>query len=474
MNVIQFFLILKAQRKVFWVTLLSTILLVVVLDLVLPKKYTATAAVVINGTYTDPVTSMQMQGELLPGYLATQADIIASHSTALRVVDALGLTKDTEIQSDFKSDTAGQGAIRDWIANQLLLKYLIVMPSRESNVIEISFPAPDPESSMLITNAFVDAYIATSVDLKAQPAKQIAQWYTGRLTELKNNLLNAQNKLGEYQKTHDVVLGGQIDTESAKLEAIVAQQVITQAQSFSSASKSQHAGNDLADVMNNPVVQTINSSLIESEAKLNQLVSTDGINNPEYQSRLAEVNELKQKLSNQIALAKQSVKTGAGVDRQSEVAMRAAVSTEEQNMLAHKTTQDQGALLLNDVLDAQKMYDAAMQSFRQSELQSKTDQTDIAVLNRAAVPNKYSSPKDVRNIILAILLGGFLGVNFSLIAEMRNRRVRTPSDIIEGLALPLLGIIVSSGKNMSEKRSWFARKDRALLQNRSPKFTELE
>jgi uncharacterized protein involved in exopolysaccharide biosynthesis len=60
---------------------------------VLPKTYKATASVLLNYKGMDPVTGLTMPGQLLPGYMATQIDIISSKNVALRVVDRCKLAE---------------------------------------------------------------------------------------------------------------------------------------------------------------------------------------------------------------------------------------------------------------------------------------------------------------------------------------------------------------------------------------------
>jgi len=62
-------------------------------------------------------------------------------------------------------------------------------------------------------------------------------------------------------------------------------------------------------------------------------------------------------------------------------------------------------------------------------------------LSTATAPSGASSPKIVINLIVAIFLGGMLGIATALAAEMRNRRVREDEDIIDLLGVPLLGKI---------------------------------
>ena len=70
-------------------TLLITVALALGVSLVLPKTYKATSTLLLNYKGVDPLTGLAMPGQLLPGYMATQVDIIGSKNVALRVVDQL-------------------------------------------------------------------------------------------------------------------------------------------------------------------------------------------------------------------------------------------------------------------------------------------------------------------------------------------------------------------------------------------------
>jgi len=60
-------------------------------------------------------------------------------------------------------------------------------------------------------------------------------------------------------------------------------------------------------------------------------------------------------------------------------------------------------------------------------------------LSTATPPTSPSSPKLVINLIVAIFLGGVLGIGAALATELRDRRVREDEDIVELLGVPLLG-----------------------------------
>lgn len=93
MNFNLFLRILYARRKIIAMTLIITVLTTLVVSLLLPKTYKATTTLVLNYKGADPITGMPLPAQLLPGYMATQVDIINSRNVGLKVVDELKLAE---------------------------------------------------------------------------------------------------------------------------------------------------------------------------------------------------------------------------------------------------------------------------------------------------------------------------------------------------------------------------------------------
>ena len=462
MNLSQLLLVLKARKKIILSTLALTVIGAILSSLLLSKGYTATAEVVVDSPSMDLVTGTRLTTQTLPAYIATQVDIISSHSVATRVVDNLGLANDPKVKQAFLHQTHGHENIRDWVADTLLSQRLYVKPSHESNMIEISYTGATPRSAAVIANAFVTAYIQTNLDLKTQPAKGVATWYDQQLKELRDNLENSQNKLAQYEKVHGIVISGETDqsgtssahgsADTARFNALSALLVEAQAKSYDSQSKSQSADKGLPDVINNPTVQSINIALSQDEAKLSQLASTEGPNNPEYKSALAEVNKLRQELASQTEQARQSITTNANVAQQSEASLRNALAAQKSRLISLESQQDEGAVLLRDVNNAQRMYDTGMRTYGQFKLQSKANQSDISILNPAVPPTKPNGANIILIVIASVLLGGLLGLGIGLVLEMTDRRVRGADDLAHALSAPVLGVVVVSSVGFSARQ----------------------
>lgn len=439
MNLIQFLLILKARKALIAASLILTVVIVGIVSALMPRVYTATASLVVNVQGGDPVTGVAMPSQLIPGYLATQVDIISSHNVALKVVDRLKLAQPAPPANDKPDEPT---LTRDAWASQLL-KNLDVQPSRESSVLYVTYKSRDPQTAARVANAFVQAYTETNLELKTQPARETAAWFDEQLDELRNNLADAQTRLSKYRQSRGIVsLDDKLDNENARLTDLSAQLVAAQAQAFASQSQQSTSSISSPSVVNNSLIQNLKAELARAEAKLGNLAERVGKNYPEYQRVEAEVASLRSQLNSEIGVTRQSLNNSTSAARQQEGALRAALAEQKARVLQLSAERDGGAVLAREVEGAQKLYDQALQRYGQTRMEGHAGQTEIAVLSAAVVPTAPASPRVGLNMALAIALGSLLGIGLALLREMTDRRVRSAYDLVAVLGAPVLGVLV--------------------------------
>jgi len=441
----QFLLILRARFWVIAVTLVSVVAVALIVSLLLPKKYTATTALVVDGKSHDPLIGAMLPSQMMPGYLATQVDIIGSDRVAQRVVALTKMDQIPLIQEQWVEETKGQGDIRVWLA-ELLKKQLEVRPSRDSSVLTVSYTGTDPQFAAAIANAFAQAYIETNLELKVEPARQYAQWFNDRTKGLRDELESAQRKLSDYEQQHGIIAGdGRFDLENARLAELNSQLVMVQGQRADSRSRQSQAGaaESLPEVMSNPLISGLKADVARLEAQKEQLLGRLGGNHPEVARVDAEISSLRQRVLVETQRVASSLGTTTRISTAREAEIAEAVEEQKKRVLELKAHRDQIAVLQRDVENAQRSYDLVTQRLAQTSLESQTQQTNVAVLTPATAPLLYSSPKLVLNVAIAAFLGIFLGVGLGLILELTDQRVRGEEDLMQLPGVPVLGVMPS-------------------------------
>ncbi|MEQ1897768.1 MAG: chain length determinant protein EpsF [Vicinamibacterales bacterium] len=440
----QLVLILRARWLVVLGVLATAVGAAVAASVLLPKTYTANAAVILDVNSSDPVAGQAVSGQLAPGYMATQVDIITSERMARQVVTMLKLTSVPATERTWREATGGTGTIEQWLA-LLLQKDLDATPSRDSHVINISFSGANPQFVSAVANAFARAYIDVSLELRVGPAREYAAWFDTRAAQLRDRLRSAQEALSAYQREKGIVATNEsLDYETTRLNEISSQFTQIQALRLDTSSRQQQAGagnEDAPEVLQSPLISSLKADLVRAETRWQDVQQKLGANHPDYMKAQTEVRWLNERIRVETQRVASSLASADRVNVRREAELRAALEAQKQKVLQLKEERNGLTVVQRDVEDAQKAYDAVSQRLAQSRLEGQIQQTNISVLSPAEPPLGPSSPNLLLNILIGIGLGTVLGLAAALLLELMQRRVRSADDLAETLGVPVLALV---------------------------------
>ena len=443
MNIEQFLLILRARYRIALLVLLLTIAGATAISLTMAPLYTATTTLVVD-TKADPMAGIMGTMGGMTGYnIATQIDIITSARVSQGVVRMLKLDANPNIRHDWLVSTKGKGQLDVWLA-ALLAKRLEVKPSSESNVITINYKSSDPVFSVAVANAFAQAYIDVNIELKVAPAKQYTAWFEQQSKVLRERVEAAQATLSAYQQSHGIIDNGErIDSESSGLIGLETQLMSAETQAAEVRSKqNSHGGEMLGDVTQNSLILQLKSSIMMQEAKLNDVTGNLGHNHPQYKQMVAEIAALKKQLIIETAHITESLNTTNRVNSNLVGELKSAVEARKRRILNLNKSHDEMAVLQHDVESARKAYEAVSQRYAQSSLESQATQTNVSVLTPATDSIEPLS-NAARNILASVLVGILLGAGAALLRELMDRRIRSITDLNDGVGVPMLAVLKS-------------------------------
>ena len=452
MTLSQFLSILRARAWLALLILVGTVALTLGVSLLLPKQYKAVASVVVDFK-PDPVSAVIFGGMASPAFMATQVDIIQSDRVAQRVVRNLKLAESPQVRQQWLDETNGAGSIESWLGT-VFQRQMDVVPSRESSVIVVGYRAPDPRFAAALANAFVQAYIDTTLELRVGPARQYSSFFETRAKEARESLEAAQTRLSTFQKDNGIIASDErLDIENSRLNELSSQYTALQAIASESTSRQSLAqgsqGDRIAEVLNNPLLAGMKSDISRGEARLQELSTRLGDNHPQVLEAKANVNELRTRLEAETRKVTGSVGVNNTINRQREGNVRASLDAQRAKVLRLKAVRDEGLVIMRDVENAQRAYDAVQQRFTQTSLESQTTQSNVNLLTQAVPPLEHSSPKVLLNTLLAFFVGSLLALGTALALEMRDRRVRSVDDIVAALDLPVIGVLPKPGSRLA-------------------------
>ena len=227
---------IKQYLRIIWARKWLVLSLLVVVSvagiaatLLLPKQYTAEASLIVE-MRIDPVLGALAPSLAAPSYMATQIEVLRSDRVAARVVKMLGVERSPASVQQWREETAAKIPLERYFA-RLLQRGLQIEPSRGSNVITLMFSAQDPIFAQAAANAFAQAYMDISVELRVAPARQSAAFLDEQTKVLRTSLEAAQAKLSGFQREKGIVASDEkFDQENARYAALAVQLANAQAE----------------------------------------------------------------------------------------------------------------------------------------------------------------------------------------------------------------------------------------------------
>jgi chain length determinant protein EpsF len=441
-------LVLRARYKIALAVAAAVVTIAMGVGLIMPKTYSATAAMLVDVKAADPLGGAALAAALPPpvlqSYLATQIQIVMSERNAMRVIKGLKLDEDPENKKRWMSETEGLGSYDVWLA-EAIRKQLEVKPSRDSHVVYVTYTGRTSKEAADIANAFTEAAVRTDLELKVRPARESVEFLDERTKVLRRQLEQAQERLSQYQRKQGITAtDDRLDIENARLSELSTQLTLIQSLAFESGSRQaevQRGADALPEVLANPLIQSLKGELAKQEAKLRELGVQLGPNHPQYERAASEVAELRARVASESAAVARSLGTSNRVNRSREAEVRAAMEAQKQKVLTLKRQRDEASILVREVENAQKAYDAVTQRRSQTTLESQANLSNLSILAPATEPTRHTNPKLRLILVLSILAGGLLGVVSAFALESVDRRVRDVEDLSEVGQFPLLAVL---------------------------------
>lgn len=421
-------------------------------------------------------------------YIWTQAEKLKTRSLASRVVERLRLAEEpgfTEpVRRGFLFDLFGTvtGALRGLFAGgdatsgaedrspepyvSRLLGSLQVLPLRNTRLINVSVQSPDPELSARICNTLAEEYIDQHLEGKFEAATRATEFLQKQLTDLKIKVEESEENLLAYAQARNIVNLNEREPVNRKKLADLSDE-LTRAESELVTYTARYEAARNADPDALPELLE-NATIRELETRLAGLERDLAVATGRYGAEWPAVKELRleiRQVSRQLAAEKQRAIGAATSEYRLAQARRNKLSAlvAEQRKTVERLDQDsiQYKILQREVDSNQELYDGLLQRLKEAGVAAGLKSSNVRVADEAVVPRQVASPRKSRTLMMALVLGLFLGVGAVFLVETVDSTLKTTEDVTGLLGLPALGAIPSlAGKGngkLGGLKSSFAR-----------------
>lgn len=452
------------------IAIVAAVLAIVLVSTMLQTpNYTATTSVQINDQ-SDEVLGKDFESStnLAPPsdwdvdrFLNTQLDILKSRGLAERVADALDLAKSEQFFSamEVRTGSAGDAAARRALAVDLLQTGMTVDLPRQTRIARISFTSTDPQMSARVADAFAAEFIQANLQRRFDSSAYARNFVADQLDEARTALEDSEKTLNDYAKsvglirTRDNFVTDARDTAAgtvtassllqyndaairARADRIAAQarwEAIRGAPLLSS-----------QPVLDNPTVQALMTRKADLESQLQVARERYLAGHPSIARLQTDLSATTAQLNRTATQVRDSIREQYVAAQRAETQLDREVGRARGDTLAEQDQSVRYNTLAREADTARSIYEGLLQRYRELNASAGVASSNVAIIDKAAVPEIPSSPNLPRNLALGLLVGMLLAAIAVFLRDQLDDVIHTPEDVEAKLGLSLLGVVPRS------------------------------
>jgi uncharacterized protein involved in exopolysaccharide biosynthesis len=438
MSVAQILCVLRAYWKISAIAAVTCIAIGGFGIKLMPKKYVATATLMVNKDDRDPLAGRDGVMGLEATFIPTQIELINSRVVLQPAIEKLNLLEDPEFKPGFAGprDALLEAGIRG------LQTAVQVQQGIGSQLLYVSVSSKDPVKAARIANAITTAYLAQARKRTSQPAGERASRYSEELAELRGKAIAAQDKVTAFRNEHGMTEldSGKTDADSAALDDL--QQKLLATQNQRRELEAQQLGvhsTGSTQALASDAVQSLRQKLTSYEEQMADLRATLGPQHPKILALQSEMAATQRALDAELQNISSNAANSLARVRGLEDRYQAAVKTERARVLERQSVQDQAAKLVLELQSAQNTYKRALDGYDQIVFASAANYDDVTLISAADPPVKAEKPNKPKLFLIVCVLSTLLSLGVPFGYELlSNRRLRCRDDFERSFGIPVL------------------------------------
>jgi succinoglycan biosynthesis transport protein ExoP len=464
-----YLLVLRKHQWLILSFLLAVVTIVSIATFRMQPVYVTTARIEIdreNSNYLpfQGVDSYDVMMDM-DNYIETQSRILTSETLALQTIRNSGLIPHMEIPgAPASSEAITSGSLANHKRPPELGAFLGSLSVRrvpQSRLLDVSFESTDPLLAAQILNAHIQNFMEQNFRSRYDTTAKATRWLTDQLSELKVRVQNSEDARLAYERAHQIwELDDKHNITTQRLTDL--NQELTNAQSERMRKEALY---EFAKAGNIDAIQQLreNTNLLALVRKRSDLyglyldsLNQYGPNFPRVQRLQAQLKELEEMMDTEKHNILDTLGNEYNAARQREGLLNEALNEQksEVNLMAQSMVEYN--ILRRDAEGNKTMYDGLLTKLKEANIAAGLKSSNIRVVDPAMVPSNPSRPAKSKNIALSFLVGLVGGIGLALLREYLDNTVKTPDDIETLVRLPSLAVVPAFiSENENGRRSRF-------------------
>lgn len=437
------------RRGLIWIVLagLIGVAAAVFFGMTATQRYTVSTDIVVDpsnlNVVSDDVFTSNPQRDAQLLEVESKLRILTSRNVLARVIDRLDLTQDPEFARPNRL-----GPIKRWFASpppatdnhlavmRALTERVEARREERSFVVVLTVWTEDPQKSVTLSDAIVEAFEAELFQSAAESAGRVARSLNSRLDELRRNVTEAETKVEEFRRASGLQSnnGELVSTQLASelnTQVLDAQQRLIQAETRYRQMSAAVAEGRIFDVstFESASMNSLREQYNTVQQQVGTLQLTYGGRHPRLASALSERNTLEGAIEGEARRILERAKADFDREKAALEELRKKANAEKSNVFSDNDAQVKLRDLEREARARATIYETHLARAQQIAERQQIDTTNVRVISRAMPPSARSWPPRTLYLIVAggalgLMLGAMAAVVFGLWGYARGKRPR--------------------------------------------------
>lgn len=447
--------ILIKRRFVILAFLVAGILLAAVITFFTVPVYEAISRIDINPGRSANVGFSDVLENKVAGdesnRLMTEVRILQSDSVLLAVLRSQDLYDKRPFSRVFQKTPYIPGKSLTPLQSVSLLRILRanlqVMVVPNTDLVEIHYRDTDPVEASRIADAVVDEYLEVDLRSRYEGTLRISNWLSGQLGELKTQSADAQRRVAQYQRAHNLIgmgsEGGNLVNDSLRIvnEQLIqaeADRIVKEARYRLAQTRNPEL---LVSVATTTTLSTLRSQQAQLMVEAAELKSKYGVDYPRVRELNKQLTAVQADIDVEITNLLKRFEEEYNAAVKTEALLRARLDQAKQEAFRVSDSSADYEILEREAQSTAALYDTLQLKLKEAGVTAGLNTNNVNVVDKAGIPALPVEPSKRSNYGLGVLIGLFLGVSTALFLETLDDTIRTSEDAEAISALPSLAVV---------------------------------
>ena len=397
----------------------------------------------------------------------TEIRVMQSQDLLARVARAQGLVEDPEFNWTLRPDDQGPVAAVRGLARSLLAggsppepfegmspeeKEAAIFRSvtatlagkvRVSRIgatylLTVEVSSQSPETAARLANEIAEQYRVQQLEKKYEATRKATEWLQERVSGLRTEVEEKEQRVEQF-RAETGLLAAQGTTLTEQQIAYLtnqrgqAQIEVERARArFQSMRRQIDSGPGVAgvsEVINSPLINELKTRRSEIMRRVAELETRVGDRHPELISARNELADIDTQMSAEMNRIAANVESELRVAEAQLASIQREIDRSTSQLRGNNVNLVRLRELERDAQTSRVMLEEFLARSKQTREQDALITADSSILARASAPSSPSSPRKLLNLIIAIVLGGIVGLGLAILAELFDTKISSTEDI---------------------------------------------